>query len=145
MQGMAEKGKKEKHEEQVQYAAYKQFCEDIEVEKKTAIKEAKEKIEMLKADIQKYEADASALAKEIAEHDEDISVWEGDIKAATKAPEISIRLHRHPSRRSKRRSPRPELRHRPQAVEEAEPGPGATRNHGDHGVLGLEARTRSRR
>merc|ERR1719440_2460687 len=45
-------------------------------------------IEMLKADIQKYEADAAALAKEIAAHDEDISVWEGDIKAATKVREI---------------------------------------------------------
>ena len=84
MQGMAEKGKKEKHEEQVQYAAYKQFCEDIEVEKKTAIKEAKEKIEMLKADIQKYEADAPQRAKDITVHDEDKMTREGDINAATK-------------------------------------------------------------
>ena len=30
-------------------------------------------IEMLSADIQKYEADAARLAKEIAQHDEDIS------------------------------------------------------------------------
>jgi len=88
LQGMLEKGKKEKHDEQVQFAAYKQFCDDTTVEKTRAIKEAEEKIEMLKADIQKYEADAAALAKEIAAHDEDISVWEGDIKAATKVREI---------------------------------------------------------
>ena len=31
---MAEKGKKEKHEEQVQFAAYKQFCDDTTEEKK---------------------------------------------------------------------------------------------------------------
>jgi len=85
---MAEKGKKEKHEEQVQFAAYKQFCDDTTVEKQRAIKEANEMIEILQADIQKYEADAARLAKEIAKHDEDISTWEGDFKAASKVREI---------------------------------------------------------
>ncbi len=33
MSGMLEKGKKEQHEEQVQSAAYKQFCDDTTVEK----------------------------------------------------------------------------------------------------------------
>merc|ERR1719421_318553 len=45
-------------------------------------------IEILQADIQKYEADAAQLAKEIAKHDEDISTWEGDSNAATKVREI---------------------------------------------------------
>merc|ERR550537_1332261 len=45
-------------------------------------------IEILQADIQKYEADAAQLAKEIAKHDEDISTWEGDFKAASKVREI---------------------------------------------------------
>jgi DNA repair exonuclease SbcCD ATPase subunit len=85
---MVEKGKKEKHEEQVQFAAYKQFCDDTTVEKQRAIKEANEMIEILQADIQKYEADAAQLAKEIAKHDEDISTWEGDFKAASKVREI---------------------------------------------------------
>jgi len=88
MNGMLEKGKKEKHEEQVQFAAYKQFCDDTTVEKKRAIDEANEQIEVLKADIEKYTATAAKLTKEIAEHDDDISVWEGDIKAATKVREI---------------------------------------------------------
>ena len=88
MQGMLEKGKKEKHEEQVQFAAYKQFCDDTTVEKKRAISEAEEMIEVLKADIQKYAADAATLAKEIAGHQEDIAVWTGDIKAATKVRQI---------------------------------------------------------
>merc|ERR1719392_612812 len=85
---MLEKGKQEKHEEQVQFAAFKQFCDDTTVEKKRAIEEANEMIEILKADIQKYAADAEQLAKEIAEHEEDIAVWTGDIKAATKVREI---------------------------------------------------------
>ena len=62
---MVEKGKKEKHEEQVQLAAFKQFCDDITVEKQRTIKETSEMIEMLQADIEKYEADAARLAKEI--------------------------------------------------------------------------------
>merc|ERR1719191_1055205 len=88
LNGMVEKGKKEKHEEQVQFAAYKQFCDDTTAEKQRAIKESNEMIELLDADIEKYEADAARLAKEIAKHDEDISTWEGDFKAATKVREI---------------------------------------------------------
>merc|ERR1740138_966094 len=85
---MLEKGKKEKHDEQVQFAAYKQFCDDTTVEKDRAIAEANEKIDVLKADIQKYTADAALLTKEIAGLDEDISVWNGDIKAATSVRKI---------------------------------------------------------
>merc|ERR1719399_445864 len=88
LNGMVEKGKKEKHEEQVQFAEYKQFCTDTSAEKQKSIKEANEQMEMLQADIQKYEATAARLAKEIAQHDEDISTWEGDFKAATKVREI---------------------------------------------------------
>ena len=53
-----------------------QFCDDTTVEKQRAIKEANEMIEILEADIQKYEADAAQLAKEIAKHDEDVSTWD---------------------------------------------------------------------
>jgi chromosome segregation ATPase len=88
LEGMLEKGKSEKHDEQVQFAAYKQFCDDTSVEKSRAIEAATEKIEMLKADIQKATADAELLTKEIAGLDQDISVWQGDIKAATKVREI---------------------------------------------------------
>jgi len=88
LQALVEKSKKEKVEEQVQYAAYKQFCQDTTVEKQRAITEANEMIEILKADIQKYEADAASLAKEIAKDDEDISTWNGDIKAATKVRKL---------------------------------------------------------
>jgi len=88
LEGMAAKGKSEKHDEQVQFAAYKQFCDDTTVEKKRAIEEANEKIDILKADIAKYIADAAQLAKEIAEHEADIATWTGDSKAATKVRDI---------------------------------------------------------
>jgi len=88
MEDMLAKGKAEKHDEQVQFAAYKQFCDDTIVEKKRAIAEANEKIEVLKADIEKYMATAARLTREIAAHDEDISVWKGDQNAASKVREI---------------------------------------------------------
>ena len=43
---------------------------------------------MLKEDIDKYTVTAAKLTKEIAEHEEDISVWTGDVRAATKVREI---------------------------------------------------------
>jgi len=88
MNGMLEKGKKEKHEEQVQFASFKQFCDDTTVEKKRSIEEANGQIDVLKADIEKATATASKLSKEIAEHEEDLSVWGGDIRAATKVRQI---------------------------------------------------------
>jgi hypothetical protein len=83
MNSMLEKGKKEKHEEEVQFAAYKQFCDDVSVEKTNAIEEANGKITVLKADIEKAIATIAKLTKEVAELEEDISTWNGDIKAAT--------------------------------------------------------------
>jgi prefoldin subunit 5 len=83
MNSMLEKGKKEKHEEEVQFAAYKQFCDDVSVEKTNAIEEANGKITVLKADIEKAVATIAKLTKEVAELEEDISTWNGDIKAAT--------------------------------------------------------------
>merc|ERR1719343_715958 len=88
LEGMSATGKKEKHDEQVQFAAYKQFCDDTTVEKKRAIEEANEKIDILKADIEKYTATAARLTKEIAVHDADIAAWTGDQKAATKVRHI---------------------------------------------------------
>jgi len=87
LNGMMEKGKKEKHDEQVTFAAYKQFCDDTSVAKQRAIEEANQTIDKLRADIQKAEADARQLGKEIAAHDQDIATWEGDKAAATKVRE----------------------------------------------------------
>ena len=60
------------------------FVMTLQWRKKRAIEEANEKIEMLKADIEKYISDAAILTKEIAGHDDDIAAWTGDKKAATK-------------------------------------------------------------
>merc|ERR1719161_878721 len=82
LNGMVDKGNTEKHEEQVQFAAYKQFCDDTTVEKQRAITEATSAMEQLQAAIQKAEADAATLTTEIAGLDHDLSVYAGDQKAA---------------------------------------------------------------
>jgi len=88
MQSMVEKGKKAKAEEATEYNTFKQWCDETTVEKTRDIDEANELIDTLTADIQKYTADAEVLAKEIAVHEEDITTWGRDIKAATKVREI---------------------------------------------------------
>jgi len=86
--GMSENGKKEKHDEQVQFAAYKQFCDDTGAEKKNEIDTSEELINVLKADIEKYTSDVDRLKQEIHEHQADISAWTGDKEAATKVRKI---------------------------------------------------------
>jgi len=85
LDGMVAKGKAEKQAEQVQFAAYKQWCDDSSNEKKNDIAEANEQIDILHADAEKYEADAERLGHEISELDEDLAHYASEIKAAVKA------------------------------------------------------------
>jgi chromosome segregation ATPase len=83
LQDMLAKGKSERQEEQVRFAAYKQFCDDTTEEKKASIAAALDEIESLQADIQKAESDAAVLAKEIAELDADVAKYTSQQKEAT--------------------------------------------------------------
>eukprot|EP00928_Gymnodinium_smaydae_P004446 TRINITY_DN1150_c0_g2_i1.p1 TRINITY_DN1150_c0_g2~~TRINITY_DN1150_c0_g2_i1.p1 ORF type:complete len:698 (+),score=213.64 TRINITY_DN1150_c0_g2_i1:96-2189(+) len=85
--GMSAKGKEEKHAEEVQYAAYKQWCDSTTVEKQRAIAEAKSQIEMLKADILKAETDTSEAQSQIQTLDSDVATFDADLKAAAKVRE----------------------------------------------------------
>merc|ERR1719428_1326009 len=87
---MMAKGKSEKHDEQVQFAKYKAFCEATSKEKASNIASAKEAIEQLKADAQKAEADAMVLTKEIALLGTDIDGWIGEKEEA-----LAIRAKEH--------------------------------------------------
>merc|ERR1719217_957552 len=82
MNNMVEKGKKEKGDEAIQFASFKGFCDNTVSAKQKAIAEAGEMIETLTADIEKYEAEAATLSKEISALDMDITTWEGDKNAA---------------------------------------------------------------
>merc|ERR1719392_155047 len=63
LNGMVEKGKKEKHDEQVQFGEYKQFCDDTTGERTRAIAEGNERIEKDNAEIQNFNDQAAQLEK----------------------------------------------------------------------------------
>jgi len=88
LQNMQAQGRKEQDAEQVQFAAYKQFCEDTIDAKKKTIADAGESIDTLKADIEKYGTDCDTLAKDIADLEVDVAAVTGDIKAITKVRDI---------------------------------------------------------
>jgi len=83
LSGMLQEAKSSKHEEQTKFSAFNQFCDDVTTEKQGYIKEAIERVAILKADIQKNEADVERLLREIAEHNTDIETWQNDLKTAT--------------------------------------------------------------
>merc|ERR1719158_827164 len=84
---MASKGKKEKNIEEVEFAKFKTWCEDIIADKTKSIAEAEAKITQLEADIAKAESDAEVLAEEIAAHEAELAQFESDLDNATKIRE----------------------------------------------------------
>merc|ERR1719440_282168 len=85
LNNMVEKGTKEKQDEQVQFASFKGFCDNTVSQKQAAIAEASEMIEVLTADIEKYEAEAEELGKAISAHDADIEKYEAEAEELAKA------------------------------------------------------------
>jgi len=83
LQGMLETGKKEKHEEEVQFAAYSEWCDNAIEERQESIKLGNERIESLNADIQKFGADANRLGREVGAHEAQVAGWQADSKAST--------------------------------------------------------------
>jgi len=82
MQEMVAKGKQEKHDEQVRFSTFKQFCGDTMDNKQNAIQEATDEIEQLTADITKAQADQTQLGDEIAVIDSNIAAWTSDKQKA---------------------------------------------------------------
>merc|ERR1719272_1767432 len=88
MNGMLEKGKAEKDDEEVKFSAYSQWCDNQDRIKKKEIAEANEKIEKLNAEIQKATADIDELTARIQELDTDIGRWKKDQTSATTIREM---------------------------------------------------------
>merc|ERR1719183_1817177 len=83
LDGVLAKGKKEKHEEEVEFAKFHEWCDQVRAEKTKSIKELKDEILQLSADIDAGKADAETLAEEIAELESEIAKLTADLKAAT--------------------------------------------------------------
>merc|ERR1719498_805909 len=80
---MLAKGKKEKQDETVRFAAYKQFCESTSAEKTKNIATAKDEIEQLEATIAKAQADVVELTSYISGLDADVATWTEDLATST--------------------------------------------------------------
>lgn len=82
LKGMQERGLKEKHEEQIQYAAYKQWCESEIDAKSGAVAEATEAADLLAADIGSLQTEADNLAAKIKELQSSVGKWTNDTEVA---------------------------------------------------------------
>jgi len=79
---LLDKTKKEKHEEVLQWAAFKQFCTDSESFKQGAVKAADLRVEVLQASVQKDDADVDRLGREIQVHETDIAGYKSDLNSS---------------------------------------------------------------
>merc|ERR1719316_1122390 len=83
MDGMLAKGKQEKHEEEVEFAKFHEWCDQVRADKTKSIKNLGDEIMQLAADIDAAEADAETLGEEIAELEKETASLNADLKAAT--------------------------------------------------------------
>jgi hypothetical protein len=83
MDSMLAKGKKEKHEEEVEFTKFHEWCDQVRDEKTNSIAEATAQIAELAAAIDKAESDAEVLAEEISELEAEIQKLTADAESAT--------------------------------------------------------------
>jgi len=84
LEGMLKKAKADKHEENVQFAGFSEFCKNVQASKAKNIEEEKAQMDLLNADIEKANSEVERLGKEVAGHENDITGWDTDKKDATK-------------------------------------------------------------
>jgi len=77
------KGKAEKHAEEVEFAKFHEWCDQVRAAKTKSIKELGDEIMELAAAIDKAEADAQTLGEEIAELEAETAKLESEAAAAT--------------------------------------------------------------
>merc|ERR1719408_378155 len=82
MDGMVAKGKKEKHEEEVEFAKFPEWCDQVRDEKTNSIAEATAQIAELAAAIDKAESDAEVLTEEIANLEKETAQLQADADSA---------------------------------------------------------------
>lgn len=97
LEDLIDKAGESKHQEEKQYAGFKQFCDMVTVEKQAAIDKADGEIEVLEANIQDYNTELSRLTEEVTGHKGEIVGYSGDEEAANKVrgTEESDYLARH--------------------------------------------------
>lgn len=85
LQGMRQKAATQAQSEQVQYAAYKQYCDDTLIAQKAAIQEAQQSMSLLQADIQLGTANAATDDAAVKSLGDSIDGWNKEVTAADAA------------------------------------------------------------
>jgi len=83
MSDMIAKGTKEKQDEEVKFASFKEWCGNTKRIKAEEIEAGNAKMDELKASIDKSSVKIRKLTERIQELDEDVGRWESDQKSAT--------------------------------------------------------------
>jgi len=91
--GMLEKAKAGKHDEMVEWSAFKTFCTDTELQKQTSIQEADVQKEKLKAEKEKHDEEVTRLTKEISDHETDIKDYKDQEETSTKDREAEHKTY----------------------------------------------------
>jgi len=83
LEGVLAKGKAEKHEEEVEFSKFHQWCDSVQGEKTKSIKDLGDEIMQLSADSDAGEADAETLGQEVSELNAEISKLNAELNSAT--------------------------------------------------------------
>jgi len=94
LNGMKENGLKEKQEEAVQFATYKQWCETELATKKEELTTTEDEIELLQADIATAESNVAELTEKVTALDASIAKWTTEEDNATKARAAEVATYR---------------------------------------------------
>jgi len=76
------KGRKEKHAEEVEFAKFHEWCDQVRADKTRSIKELTAEIEQLAADADAGEADAATLGEEISELESEVARLTAEFRKA---------------------------------------------------------------
>lgn len=90
LQKMVKTGQNEIAEEKKLYAAFKQWCGDMEYDKNNEIEDGELAIEELSSKISKNEATIEKMTTEIDAHQNDLDTAEGDLNAANNVRAIEL-------------------------------------------------------
>jgi len=83
LNGVLAKGKQEKHEEEVEFSKFHQWCDSLTGEKQASIKALGDEIMQLQADAAAADADAETLGQEIEELNKEIAQLTSELKGAS--------------------------------------------------------------
>jgi len=85
LEDMVKNAEAGKHEEQVQFAAFSQFCSDVTLEKDSTIKETAQQLDISRSAVQSHDTEAARLDTQIQGHIDQVTSLKAEQEAAQAA------------------------------------------------------------